>query len=64
MWTGRYPWGNALTPGGVHRCNVWQGTFPTSNTKDDGHPHTAPVLAYGAQNELGLYNMIGNVWEV
>ena len=35
----------------------------TNNTAADGHPHTAPVFAFGAQNELGLYNMIGNVWE-
>ena len=20
-----YPWGNELTPGGEHRCNIWQG---------------------------------------
>ena len=27
------------------------------------YPGTAPVKAYGPQNQLGLYNMIGNVWE-
>ena len=24
----RLPWGNELTPGGRHRCNVWQGVVP------------------------------------
>jgi formylglycine-generating enzyme len=58
-----FPWGAKLKPGGVHRCNIWQGTFPTNNTADDGHEFTAPVKAFGPQNDLGLYNMIGNVWE-
>ena len=34
----RYPWGDELEPGGEHRMNVWQGTFPTHNTLDDGYP--------------------------
>lgn len=59
----RYPWGTALTPGGVHKANVWQGSFPNTNTADDGYVHTAPVAALGPQNGLGLYHMIGNVWE-
>ena len=28
----RYPWGDELTPGGEHRCNIWQGEFPRNNT--------------------------------
>ena len=32
----RYPWGNELTPNGNHRCNIWQGEFPNSNTVADG----------------------------
>ena len=59
----RYPWSGPLVPGGVHRCNVWQGTFPHKNSAADGHAASAPVFAYGPQNALGLYNMIGNVWE-
>ncbi len=31
----RYPWGNELTPGGIHRCNIWQGRFPGENTCED-----------------------------
>lgn len=58
----RYPWGDTLTPNGEHRCNVWQGDFPTRNTCEDGHAGTAPVHAYGP-NGYGLYNVAGNVWE-
>ncbi|MFD8531116.1 formylglycine-generating enzyme family protein [Streptosporangium canum] len=58
----RYPWGDELTPGGEHMCNIWQGTFPTRNTVDDGHRGTAPVGAY-PPNGYGLHNVAGNVWE-
>ncbi|MET7387712.1 formylglycine-generating enzyme family protein [Streptomyces sp. NPDC005529] len=58
----RYPWGDELTPGGEHRCNIWQGSFPTRNTAEDGYRGTAPVDAY-EPNGYGLYNTSGNVWE-
>ena len=58
----RYPWGDELTPGGEHRCNIWQGTFPTRNTADDGWRGTSPVTAF-APNGHGLHDMAGNVWE-
>ncbi|MFD9766143.1 formylglycine-generating enzyme family protein [[Kitasatospora] papulosa] len=58
----RYPWGDELTPGGEHRCNIWQGRFPTRNTAEDGYAGTAPADAY-QPNGFGLYNMAGNVWE-
>lgn len=58
----RYPWGDALTPDGRHRANIWQGTFPDHNTADDGYVGTAPVDAFPA-NGFGLYQMAGNVWE-
>lgn len=57
-----FPWGNDLIPGGKHRMNVWQGTFPTKNTRADGYLSTAPVDAY-QPNDFGLFNMTGNVWE-
>nr|WP_245946611.1 formylglycine-generating enzyme family protein [Paenibacillus cellulosilyticus] len=57
-----YPWGNELTPGGEHRCNIWQGEFPIENRADDGYISTAPVQAY-QPNGYGLFNMVGNVWE-
>ncbi|TNC21002.1 formylglycine-generating enzyme family protein [Amycolatopsis alkalitolerans] len=58
----RYPWGDELTPGGEHRCNIWQGRFPVHNTEEDGFTGTAPVDAF-PPNGYGLYNVSGNVWE-
>ncbi len=57
-----YPWGDELTPDGEHRCNIWQGEFPVTNTRDDGFLATAPVTSF-PPNGFGLYNMAGNVWE-
>lgn len=57
-----FPWGDELTPGGRHRMNVWNGTFPHHNTREDGHLGTCPVDAF-EPNAHGLYNMTGNVWE-
>ena len=42
--------------------NVFQGTFPSTNTGADGWIGTAPVDAY-RPNGFGLYTMTGNVWE-
>lgn len=58
----RYAWGNDLNPNGEHRCNIWQGTFPRTNTRDDGHLGPAPVRSF-PPNGYGLYEMAGNVWE-
>jgi formylglycine-generating enzyme required for sulfatase activity len=58
----RYAWGDELTPGGRHQCNIWQGVFPTQNTAEDGHVGTAPAKSFKA-NGYGLYNVAGNVWE-
>ena len=55
----RYPWGDELTPGGEHRCNIWQGSFPDHNTCEDGHYGTAPVVAF-EPNASGLRNTSGN----
>jgi formylglycine-generating enzyme required for sulfatase activity len=56
----RFPWGNDL--GDEWACNIWQGTFPTVNTRDDGWLTTAPVRNY-QPNEYGLWQTVGNVWE-
>lgn len=58
----RYPWGDELTPGGRHRCNIWQGKFPDNDTGEDGHRGACPVGAF-EPNGYGLYNVSGNVWE-
>jgi formylglycine-generating enzyme required for sulfatase activity len=57
-----YPWGDELTPDGEHRCNIWQGTFPSHNTLDDGWLSTAPVGSFPA-NGFGLYDCSGNTWD-
>lgn len=57
-----YPWGDELTPNGEHLCNVWQGTFPTEDTAEDGYSSTAPVDSY-RPNGYGLYTITGNAWE-
>lgn len=58
----RYAWGNELTPNNQHLCNIWQGTFPEGNTKEDGYIGTAPVMSF-PPNPYNLYNISGNVWE-
>ena len=57
-----YPWGDELEPGGQHRCNIWQGTFPSHNEIADGFAGTAPVTAF-EPNGFGLHNAAGNTWE-
>ncbi|MGC2299448.1 MAG: formylglycine-generating enzyme family protein [Acidobacteriaceae bacterium] len=57
-----YPWGDKLRPGGEHRCNIWQGEFPTFDTAEDGYAGTCPVDAFPA-NGYGLYSVVGNTWE-
>ena len=41
-----FPWGDEREPGGEHRMNVWQGTFPSKNTEADGYYGTAPVDSF------------------
>ncbi len=57
-----YPWGDELTPGGRHMCNIWQGSFPAIDLGEDGYTAVAPVDSF-APNGFGLYNAVGNTWE-
>jgi sulfatase modifying factor 1 len=57
-----FPWGDELTSGGKHLCNIWQGEFPRVDTAEDGFAGACPVDSF-PPNGFGLYSMTGNVWE-
>ena len=44
-------------------ANSWQGAFPLVNEQKDGFAGIAPVGCY-APNANGLYDVVGNVWEM
>lgn len=44
-------------------ANTWQGRFPHENTAEDGWLGTSPVKSF-PPNGYGLFDMIGNVWEL
>lgn len=59
----RYAWGTELRPNGIFMANTFQGVFPHQNIVEDGFQGTSPVKSF-APNDFGLYDMIGNVWEL
>ncbi len=56
------PQSGAYGASGAPRANTWQGIFPLVNEAADGFAGRAPVGCF-APSEIGLYDMIGNVWE-
>jgi sulfatase modifying factor 1 len=59
----RFAWGDELTPEGKFLANTFQGNFPNRNEGSDGFVGTSPIKSFPA-NSFGLFDMIGNVWEL
>lgn len=50
-------------PEGRPDANYWQGEFPFENEAEDGYEGISPVGCF-EEGDAGLYDMIGNVWEL
>ncbi len=57
-----FPWGDELDSLNTN-ANTWQGNFPIQNESLDGFESIAPVKSY-PPNSVGVYDMVGNVWEI
>ncbi len=57
-----YTWGNKFKDLN-NNANTWQGVFPTENISEDGFEYISPIKSY-PPNNIGLYDMAGNVWEM
>ncbi len=59
----KFAWGDEFTPNGTFLANTFQGVFPTQDEGKDGYKSTAPVRSF-PPNNYGVYDLIGNVWEL
>ena len=57
-----FPWGDDVDLLNSN-ANTWQGNFPIKNESIDGYEMVAPVKSFPA-NSIGIYDMVGNVWEI
>ncbi len=57
-----FTWGNESAEL-IDKANTWQGEFPVSNLAEDGFIDISKVKSY-PPNSIGLYDMLGNVWEI
>ena len=58
-----FPWGDELEPGGEHRMNVWQGTFPRAEHRGRRVLRHLPGATPSRRTASGSANTTGNVWE-
>ena len=58
-----FPWGDDLRLDGNKMANVWEGSFPLLERKQSKKFGTVKIDAFESNN-FGLYNMIGNTWEL
>jgi formylglycine-generating enzyme required for sulfatase activity len=58
-----FAWGDELNPQGKYLANYFQGAFPINDTAEDGFKGSSPVKSF-QPNGYGLYDIIGNVWEL
>ncbi|MEZ4803265.1 MAG: SUMF1/EgtB/PvdO family nonheme iron enzyme [Gelidibacter sp.] len=57
-----YTWGDDASKLDKN-ANTWQGVFPIKNESVDGFEFIAPTKSY-PPNSIGVYDMLGNVWEL